>query len=102
MAKPFRLTYLPIFYQDLNETVTYISEILENVQAANDLLDETEKAIKKRLPEADEFLDISQIEKDHIHTIRSTSKTMLYTMLSLKRIWKRSWKSEGFFIKEET
>ncbi len=55
MVKKWRLSYLPLFYDDLNEAITYISDVLENKEAANDLLNETEAAIRKRLPEADEF-----------------------------------------------
>ena len=55
MAKKWRLSYLPLFYEDLNSTITYISDVLENPQAASELLDETEAAIKKRLPEADKY-----------------------------------------------
>lgn len=35
----YRLRYLPLFYTDLEEKVTYIVVKLQNPQAANDLLD---------------------------------------------------------------
>lgn len=49
------LRYLPLFYEELEETVVYIAEKLKNPQAANDLLDAVETAILKRLPDAEFF-----------------------------------------------
>lgn len=52
--KKYKLRYLPLFYQDLDEKVTYISDKLKNPKAANDLLDKVETAILERqsAPEA--------------------------------------------------
>lgn len=52
-SKKYRLSYLPLFYEDLDEKVTYIAEKLKNPKAANDLLDKVESAIMERLPVAD-------------------------------------------------
>ena len=41
----YSLRYLPLFYEDLKEKLTYISSTLEDPQAANNLLDEAEKKI---------------------------------------------------------
>jgi len=49
------LSYLPLFYDDLDEKVTYIAEKLKNPKAANDLLDKVESAIMERLPMAESF-----------------------------------------------
>ena len=46
----YELRYLPLFYEDLEQKVIYISETLHNEKAANDLLDAVEKAIMERLP----------------------------------------------------
>ena len=46
----YELRYLPLFYEDLEQKVIYISEALHNEKAANDLLDAVEKAIMERLP----------------------------------------------------
>lgn len=54
-SKKYRLSYLPLFYDDLDEKVTYIAEKLKNPKAANDLLDKVESAIMKRLPLAESF-----------------------------------------------
>ena len=54
-SKKYRLSYLPLFYEDLDEKVTYIVEKLKNPKAANDLLDKVESAIMDRLPLAESF-----------------------------------------------
>lgn len=55
LSKRYRLRYLPLFYEDLDEKVTYILEKLKNPKAANDLLDKVEAAIMERLPVAESF-----------------------------------------------
>ena len=49
------LRYLPLFYDDLEEKIVYIAEKLHNVKAANDLLDEVERALLERQPVAESF-----------------------------------------------
>lgn len=51
----YSLRYLPLFYEDLDEKVTYILDKLKNPQAASDLLDKVEVAILERLPVAESF-----------------------------------------------
>lgn len=51
----YRISYLPLFYSDLEREVSYIAEKLMNPQAANELLDKVEDAIMKRLPVAESF-----------------------------------------------
>ena len=51
----YRLRYLPLFYKDLDEKITYIAEELKNPRAASDLLDKVEAAILKRLPVAESY-----------------------------------------------
>lgn len=53
--KKYRLRYLPLYYEDLDEKITYIAEKLKNPKAASDLLDKVEKAILDRLPVAESF-----------------------------------------------
>lgn len=55
LSKKYRLRYLPLFYEDLEEKVTYIAEKLKNPKAANDLLDKVEAVIMERLPMAESF-----------------------------------------------
>ena len=54
MAK-YTLRYLPLFYDDLEERVAYLSDVLLNPDAANNLIDAVEKAILDRLPDAESF-----------------------------------------------
>jgi toxin ParE1/3/4 len=49
VQKQYRLNYLPLFYDDLLEAVNYIVLKLKNEEAAEELLNLTEKAIKERL-----------------------------------------------------
>ncbi len=56
-SEKYRLRYLPLFYEDLDEKITYIAEELKNPKAAGDLLNKIEAAILKRLPAA-ESLDL--------------------------------------------
>lgn len=39
----YRLSYLPLFYRDLEDKVTYMAKDLKNPRAANQLLDKVEK-----------------------------------------------------------
>ena len=47
--KKYRLQYLPLFEQDLIETVHYITYVLKNPDAALRLADDVEAAILERL-----------------------------------------------------
>ena len=49
------LRYLPLFYEELEEKVVYITEKLKNLKAANDLLDAVENAILERQNNAEAF-----------------------------------------------
>ena len=53
--RKYKLRYLPLFYEDLEQKVVYIAENLKNPKAANDLIDAMEKAILERLPVAEAF-----------------------------------------------
>ncbi len=44
----YSIRYLPIFKKDLNEIVFYISNVLNNPKAAENLIDEVETAILER------------------------------------------------------
>ncbi len=56
MAKTeYSLRYLPLFYNDLEEHVLYLSEVLRNNAAAVELLNSVEQAILERLPNAESF-----------------------------------------------
>ena len=92
MVKKWRLSYLPLFYDDLNEAITYIADVLENKEAANDLVNETEAAIIKGCLKQTSFQHINLPEKDKTLITPLRSKILLFSMLLSKPIRKRSWK----------
>ncbi len=47
--KKYRLQYLPLFEQDLVQTVSYITNVLKNPDAAEKLANDVEAAILERL-----------------------------------------------------
>lgn len=49
------LRYLPLFYEDLEEKILYITLKLNNPQVVDDLLYAVETAILERLPPAEAF-----------------------------------------------
>lgn len=51
----YQLRYLPLFFEDLNNIVSYINNVLSNPQAASDLIDAVENAILQRLPVCESF-----------------------------------------------
>jgi plasmid stabilization system protein ParE len=53
--KQYKLSILPLFEDDLNEIVDYITLRLHNPIAAENLVDEVEKAICERLSCAEAF-----------------------------------------------
>lgn len=55
MDNEYELRYLPLFYEDMYEKVTYIREKLLNPEAADALIDAVEKAILERLPNCESF-----------------------------------------------
>ncbi len=53
--KQYELQYLPLFYDDLRQKLTYIEKKLRNSQAAADLLNAVEEAILERSACAESF-----------------------------------------------
>jgi plasmid stabilization system protein ParE len=49
MDKKFTISYLPLFEQDLAAARDYVAHVLQNPAAALRLVEDTEKAILKRL-----------------------------------------------------
>ena len=47
--KKYKLSFLPLFEQDLNEIVVYITANLQNPSAAERLVDDIEATVYKRL-----------------------------------------------------
>lgn len=55
MQSKYKLRYLPIFFEDLNNVALYIAKRLKNPSAAKKLVDSVEISILKRLPDAESF-----------------------------------------------
>jgi toxin ParE1/3/4 len=53
--KEYKLRFLPLFEDDLNQIVDYICFHLENPKAASELVAEIFEAINRRLPCAESF-----------------------------------------------
>ena len=79
----YTLSYLPMFYDDLEERVVYISEVLCNYKAAEDLLDAVEKAILDRLinPEAFEPYHSRKERKYPYYRIYVKEYTIYYVVI---------------------
>lgn len=45
----YKLRYLPLFEQDLIQTVSYITNVLKNTDAAEKLVNDVEDAVQERL-----------------------------------------------------
>ncbi len=45
----YKLRYLPLFEQDLIQTISYITNVLKNTDAAEKLVNDIEDAIQERL-----------------------------------------------------
>ena len=55
MAEEYELRFLPLFVEDLNEIVDYITNVLQNEIAALGFVDAVDQAIRQRLPFAESF-----------------------------------------------
>ena len=83
MDKRFTLRYLPLFEQDLSAAGDYIAYDLGNPTAALRLIEETERAIIKRLANPLSFEPYhSAKERDHpYYRIRIKSYTVFYVVI---------------------
>ena len=81
--KPYQLRYLPIFEQDLVETVSYITNVLRNPDAANQLLADVEAAIYERLekPLSFEAYRSAGKRKHDYYRIYVTNYTVYYVVI---------------------
>ena len=66
MQDNYGLRYLPLFKQELDLAVTYIAFQLNDIDAANSLLDNVEKAIKNRLNNPESYEPVKS-KKDWKH-----------------------------------
>ena len=77
--KKYKLRYLPLFEQDLNEAVMYIADVLNNPQAAVRLIDEVEKAILERQKMPLSF--------EPYHSAKSVKMTIIAYMSEITRFF---------------
>ncbi|GHU50272.1 hypothetical protein FACS1894127_5220 [Clostridia bacterium] len=79
----FKLRYLPLFEQDLAETRDYIVYVLENEAAAFRLIEDTEKAILRRLdnPLAFEPYHSAKYREQPYYSIRVKNFTVFYVVI---------------------
>ena len=82
-GKRYKLSILPLFEDDLNEIVDYITYRLKNPIAAENLIDEVEKAIDKRLDCAEAFEPYhSNRERKHpYYCIQVKNFTIFYVVI---------------------
>ena len=85
MAKPYRLEYLQLFYDDLESSVSYIAITLQNPKAAEKLIDNVKAAIRRRLPVADLFEKYYSKKKEGIHITGFMCAITSFITLLLKR-----------------
>ena len=82
-GKHYNLRILPLFEDDLNEILDYISFHLHNPSAADTLIDDVEDAIQKRLlfPDSVEPYPSTR-EREHLYyTIQVRNYTVFYVVI---------------------
>lgn len=81
--KSYKLRYLPLFYDDLLEAASYISERLDNPRAAEKLVSDVEKAILERaeMPLSFEPYRSQKPRKDTYYRIYVGNYTIFYVVL---------------------
>ena len=82
-GKRYELRILPLFEDDLNEIVDYITYRLRNLIAAEALIDEVEKAIYERLSCAESFAPYpsSRERKYPYYPIQVKNFTIFYVVI---------------------
>jgi len=83
MKSRYKISYSPLFFQDLNKIILYIKNELNNVVAANELLDEIEKNILNRVdfPTAYESYRASKKRKNVYYRIYVKNYVIFYVVI---------------------
>lgn len=81
--KQYKLRFLPLFEDDLNEIVDYITLRLKNPSAADRLVDDVEAAIMKRLemPESFEPYPSTRDREYPYYAIQIRNFTVFYVVI---------------------
>lgn len=82
--KQYNLTFLPLFEQDLNEAVDYITYTLNSPQAALNLVEDVEKAIFERLKNPADYAPFPTLKKrpHDYYTIKVKNFTIFYVLIN--------------------
>lgn len=83
LDKEYTLLYLPLFEQDMVEARDYITNVLLNPEAALNLINETDKAIQKRLlnPRAFQPYRSAKDRKQVYHRINVKNFVVFYVVI---------------------
>ena len=104
--KTYNLKFLPLFEEDLNEIVDYITYRLKNPTAAERLVEDIENAIEERIPFAESFEQFhsTRERKYPYYRIQVRNITIFYVVIGdtmeVRRIqhshrnWKKRLKKE--------
>lgn len=86
MEENYSLRYSPLFYNDVDKTISYLCEKLQNQQAASDLLDDIERAILSRLPHCESFepYQSSKYRKNPYYRIYVKNYIIFYVVIRSK------------------
>ena len=85
----YELRYLPLFYEEFDERVSYIAFTLENPVAANNLMDDVESAILKRLEDGPEIFEPVPSRKDRVPYYRIYVKNYIIYYVVLEENGKK-------------
>ena len=82
-GKQYKLRVLPLFEEDFNEILDYITLRLKNIKAADDLIADVETAIQKRLsmPEAFEPYPSTRDREHPYYAIQVRNFTVFYVVI---------------------
>ena len=105
MDNEYELRYLPLFYEDMYEKITYIREKLLNPEAADALIDAVEEAILERLPNCESFEPYHSVKEREYPYYRIYVKnfTVYYVVIhmddrKIMEVWKHMiWQSSDRF-----
>ena len=67
MNKKYIITYLPLFYKDMDKITKHISKTLKNRIAADKLINEVQQKIEKRAYNPDSYEMYSSTNRKHIY-----------------------------------
>lgn len=84
----YKLSFLPLFDEDLRVITNYITNTLQNPSAAHRLVDDIELAIIKRLKCLSVMHPINRQNSERIRTTGLMFETFLFFMSSLTTLWK--------------